>query len=195
MEGATIKFVVTGDPECGKKTLVSRIRRVKNPESEPGVTHLIDRRIGGNKVNATITDLDGTERFRAATSSTYRGADVVLVMFDASERLDTHKIGEWVGSAERYAPNDACIALVGNKSDKVVSGLGADAEVVKEIAGNHNITHHYYLSALNGAEATECMFFELLRSAHQLKQGKLASSTRKANGQTTDSKKKCCVVM
>lgn len=166
MTGHTFKFVVVGETESGKRTLVSRIRRVDNPVYEIGIEHPLERRIDGNTVQATIADLDRTERFRYITSSSYNHADVVVVMFDASAMLDEQGLVQWIEDAKRYTTTGVVIALVGNKKDVKSNGFGATTEKITQIATENAIKHSYHLSALTDISAVERMFSELLREAY-----------------------------
>lgn len=73
------------------------------------------------RVKLTIWDTAGQERFRTLTSSYYRGAHGVIIVYDVARRETFESIeATWMGELEAYA--DICelvVMLVGNKVDKV----------------------------------------------------------------------------
>ncbi|MBA0724771.1 hypothetical protein Golax_021433 [Gossypium laxum] len=67
----------------------------------------------------------GQERFRTLTSSYYRGAQGVIMVYDVTRRETFTNLSEvWAKEIELYSTNQDCIKmLVGNKVDKL--GFGA----------------------------------------------------------------------
>ena len=47
----------------------------------------------------------------------YRRVHGVMLVFDLYNRRSLQSVGEWVKQVEKYARQDVCIVLVGNKSD------------------------------------------------------------------------------
>lgn len=64
-----------------------------------------------------MVDTAGQERYRAITTSYYRGAVGALVVFDISNRLTYDNIGRWIKEVREQADPNIIIMLVGNKSD------------------------------------------------------------------------------
>merc|ERR1711916_92179 len=68
------------------------------------------------KVKVTIWDTAGQERFRTLTSSYYRGAQGVVVVFDISNRDSFDHLDQWLKEVDMYSTNeDAVKLLIGNK--------------------------------------------------------------------------------
>ena len=67
----------------------------------------------------------GTERFRTITSSYYRGAQGIIVVFDITDQSSYHDtnmkgtsgICYWLQEIDRYASEYVAKLIVGNKSD------------------------------------------------------------------------------
>ena len=72
-----------------------------------------------------IWDTAGQERFRTITSSYYRGAHGIIVVYDTTERESFKNASNWMNEINRYASENVNRLLVGNKCDmdskKVVS--------------------------------------------------------------------------
>lgn len=72
-----------------------------------------------------IWDTAGQERFRTITSSYYRGAHGIIVVYDTTERESFKAATNWMNEINRYASENVNRLLVGNKCDmepkKVVS--------------------------------------------------------------------------
>lgn len=72
-----------------------------------------------------IWDTAGQERFRTITSSYYRGANGVIIVYDVTYRESFNNVEKWMNEIRRYAAPDVSILLVGNLNDlensKVIS--------------------------------------------------------------------------
>ncbi|RYQ84967.1 hypothetical protein Ahy_B10g104479 isoform C [Arachis hypogaea] len=75
----------------------------------------------GKKLKLAIWDTAGQERFRTLTSSYYRGAQGIIMVYDVTRRETFTNLSEvWAKEIELYSTNQDCIKmLVGNKVDKV----------------------------------------------------------------------------
>jgi Ras-related protein Rab-18 len=67
---------------------------------------------------AFAQDTAGQERFRTLTSSFYRGAAVVFVVFDVSNRDSFTNLETWLGEVKLYcADRNVVTCIVANKTD------------------------------------------------------------------------------
>ena len=62
-------------------------------------------------------DTAGQERFRTITSSYYRGAHGIIVVFDVTDQESFNNVKQWLNEIDRYANESVNKLLVGNKSD------------------------------------------------------------------------------
>ncbi|KAG6406002.1 hypothetical protein SASPL_133598 [Salvia splendens] len=76
--------------------------------------------LGGKKLKLAIWDTAGQERFRTLTSSYYRGAQGVIMVYDVTRRDTFTNLSDiWAKEIDLYSTNQDCIKmLVGNKVDK-----------------------------------------------------------------------------
>ena len=74
----------------------------------------------GKRVKLTVWDTAGQERFRTLTSSYYRGAHGVVLVYDVTRTDSFENLEQWLKEVQLYSPNngEAVIKLlVGNKID------------------------------------------------------------------------------
>lgn len=73
------------------------------------------------RVKVTIWDTAGQERFRTLTSSYYRGAQGIILVYDVSRRDTFESLNMWLQEVEQFSMGggkDVVKLLVGNKVDQ-----------------------------------------------------------------------------
>ncbi|RCV15608.1 hypothetical protein SETIT_3G070400v2 [Setaria italica] len=83
-------------------------------------------------------DTAGQERFRTITSSYYRGAHGIIIVYDVTDMESFNNIKQWLSEIDRYASDNLCKLLVGNKCDLVDSKV-VDTEKAKAFADSLGI--------------------------------------------------------
>ena len=73
------------------------------------------------------------ERFRTITSSYYRGAHGIIVVYDVTDQTSFNNVKQWLQEIDRYACDTVNKLLVGNKCD-LVSQKVVDFHTAKEFA-------------------------------------------------------------
>eukprot|EP01105_Mastigella_eilhardi_P008295 TRINITY_DN2021_c0_g1_i2.p1 TRINITY_DN2021_c0_g1~~TRINITY_DN2021_c0_g1_i2.p1 ORF type:complete len:163 (-),score=54.19 TRINITY_DN2021_c0_g1_i2:80-568(-) len=73
----------------------------------------IDERL----VKLQIWDTAGQERFRSITSSYYRGAQGVLIVYDVCNPTSFEKVKDWFQELKTSTQDNVVLTLVGNKTD------------------------------------------------------------------------------
>ncbi len=73
----------------------------------------------GKTVKLQIWDTAGQERFRTITSSYYRGAHGIIIVYDVTDADSFDNVKHWLTEVDRYASQDANKLLIGNKNDLV----------------------------------------------------------------------------
>ncbi|RZC90875.1 hypothetical protein C5167_028711 [Papaver somniferum] len=124
----SFKILLIGDSGVGKSSLlVSFISNDTAPENNLSPTIGVDFKIkqltvGGKKLKLTIWDTAGQERFRTLTSSYYRSAQGIILVYDVTRRESFTNLSDvWAKEVELYSTNQDCIKmLVGNKVDRDV---------------------------------------------------------------------------
>ena len=73
--------------------------------------------IDGKKIKLQIWDTAGEERFRTITTSYYKGAHAILIVFDITEKDSFDHVKNWVADIDKFAKQGVLRILVGNKCD------------------------------------------------------------------------------
>ena len=136
------KILLTGDVGVGKTSFL--IRTTENSFSEEIKSTIgLDFRskivqTGGEQVTLHIWDTSGQERYRNMTSSYYRGADVILIMYDVTNMESFINVKQWIQDIDRYASENVLRILIGNKCDRLSQKV-VDSIAAKEYADHIGI--------------------------------------------------------
>lgn len=131
------KLLLIGDSGVGKSCLLLRFADHTYTESyisTIGVDFKIRTiELDGKTIKLQIWDTAGQERFRTITSSYYRGAHGIIVVYDVTDLESFNNVKQWLNEIDRYACENVNKLLVGNKCD-LVSKKAVEYETAKEFA-------------------------------------------------------------
>merc|ERR1712166_916991 len=115
------KLLLIGDSGVGKSCLLLRFADDTYTEtyiSTIGVDFKIRTvEIDGKVIKLQIWDTAGQERFRTITSSYYRGAHGIIVVYDVTDEDSFTAVQRWLSEIDRYCHEHVNKMLVGNKCD------------------------------------------------------------------------------
>lgn len=119
----SFKILLVGDSGVGKSSLL--LAFISNSVHDLSPTIGVDFKVktlivGGKRLKLTIWDTAGQERFGIVTSSYYRGAHGIILVYDVTRRETFTNLTEiWAKEVELYSTNKGCIKMVvGNKVDR-----------------------------------------------------------------------------
>lgn len=116
-----IKLLMIGDSGVGKTCLL--LRYANDHFSQTFITTIgIDFKIKNidldqKRIKLQIWDTAGQERFRTITTSYFRGAQGILLVYDVTDKKSFQSIRNWVGQIQQYADVHVNKILIGNKCD------------------------------------------------------------------------------
>ncbi|KAK9764846.1 ras GTPase [Basidiobolus ranarum] len=136
------KLLLIGDSGVGKSCLLLRFADDTYTESyisTIGVDFKIRTvELEGKTVKLQIWDTAGQERFRTITSSYYRGAHGIIVVYDVTDQDTFTNVKQWLQEIERYASEGVNKLLIGNKND-LTSKKVVDHAVAEEFANQTSL--------------------------------------------------------
>lgn len=136
------KLLLIGDSGVGKSCLLLRFADHTYTESyisTIGVDFKIRTiELDGKTIKLQIWDTAGQERFRTITSSYYRGAHGIIVVYDVTDSESFNNVKQWLNEIDRYACETVNKLLVGNKCD-LVSKKAVNYETAKAFADKLDI--------------------------------------------------------
>ena len=126
-----------------------------------------------------IWDTAGQEKFRTITSSYYRGAHGIIVVFDVTNKDSFMNVSNWMNEITKYASDNVNKLLVGNKTDmtdrRVVS-----YEEAKELAESLGV--EYIETSAKTAVGVEESFTKMTKSI----KSKIVSGPSTTNASSTN---------
>ena len=136
------KILLIGNSGVGKSSLLLRFADdtfTDNFMPTIGVDFKIRTlEVDGKTIKLQIWDTAGQERFKTITSSYYKGAHGIIVVYDITDKESFKNIDTWMNEVEKHASDNVSRILVGNKSDMEESRQVSTDEG-KELADQYNI--------------------------------------------------------
>eukprot|EP01052_Picozoa_sp_SAG31_P008116 SAG31_NODE_402_length_16197_cov_5.262425_4_plen_327_part_00 len=148
-----LRILLLGESGAGKTSLLLRFTDDLFEErtvSTVGVDFRVKRiTLQWRRVRLQIWDTNGQERFRSITRSYYRGAQGVVLVFDAGDRRSFENVMRWVQDIKQHATErEVMVMLVANKVD-----IPAERRVITPEMGAQ-------LAAEIGSDGVGCPYFE-----------------------------------
>ncbi len=153
------KLLMIGDSGVGKSSLLLRFASDQFEESYMTTVGLDFKirtvEVDGKVVKLQMWDTAGQERFRTITSSYYRGAQGIVVVYGLDDKKSFENVKQWVDEIDRYAGDGVVKLLVGNKCD-----VGDARQVTREEAENfaEELKMRYMETSAKTAENVEETF-------------------------------------
>lgn len=136
------KILLIGNSGVGKSSLLLRFADdtfTDNFMPTIGVDFKIRTlEVDGKTIKLQIWDTAGQERFKTITSSYYKGAHGIIVVYDVTDKESYKNIDTWMNEIEKHASDNVSRILVGNKND-LEDLRQVSTDVGKELADTYNV--------------------------------------------------------
>jgi len=115
------KLLLIGNSAVGKSSLLLRFSdNIFNESFLPTIG--VDFKIRtfdlkGKTVKLQIWDTAGQERFKTITSSYYKGAHGIILVYDITDKQSFKDVETWLAEVDKFANDNVVKLLVGNKCD------------------------------------------------------------------------------
>eukprot|EP01099_Mayorella_cantabrigiensis_P001940 TRINITY_DN1835_c0_g1_i1.p1 TRINITY_DN1835_c0_g1~~TRINITY_DN1835_c0_g1_i1.p1 ORF type:complete len:195 (+),score=41.72 TRINITY_DN1835_c0_g1_i1:180-764(+) len=157
MPSVEFRVAFLGTVDVGKTTTI--LRYVEGHFTDGKKEHNFDMlqktiTVDGNTVQFYITDTAGQERFRTLTSSYYRNANAIIIVYDVTNKTSFEESDLHIQTANRFGSNTSAKFLVANKMD--LESHVVDTATGEELAKKYNIPF-FEISAKTG-QGLEQMF-------------------------------------
>ncbi|XP_030141549.4 ras-related protein Rab-36 [Taeniopygia guttata] len=154
------KVVVVGDLHVGKTSLINRFCKDnfdRDYKATIGVDFEIERfEIIGMPYNLQIWDTAGQEKFKCIASAYYRGAEVIITVFDLADIQTLDHTKQWLEDALREnEPDSSFIFLVGTKKDLVSDAVCERTELDAIRFAKEMQAEYWSVSAKTGENVKE----------------------------------------
>jgi small GTP-binding protein len=154
------KVVFVGPSGVGKTAIIGAILGrpfvPNNSMTVAGGAYEISVPYQGSAVPLLIWDTAGQEKYRTIVPIYFKSAEVIVVVYDISERESFDSLSEWLELSASYAPGAARAVFVGNKKDRAdrraVDAADGERRAAELAAANFRET-----SALTGEGIAELL--------------------------------------
>ncbi|MFX1568609.1 MAG: GTP-binding protein [Promethearchaeota archaeon] len=179
------KFVILGDHEVGKTSIIRRFvekRYTTDYRATIGINILSHEfEFFGNKIGVSLYDLGAQKYFKRFRKVYYLGAQAAFIVYDLSNRESFENINNWYEELKQFTlGEDIPIVIVGNKSDleegrKVFYQEGA--RLANKLSAGEKIKLSYIeTSALSGSNVEDA--FNLISYHYVMKSKEIEDERR-----------------
>ena len=148
------KFIVIGDHEVGKTSIIRRfvegnfLEKYRATIGLNILSHTFEA--FGNKINIMLWDIGAQKFFKRYRKTYYNGAQAVFIVFDLTNRESFENVYYWHNELKEFIDNkDLPIIIVGNKTDLTderVVGYEEGVEVAKDLSKLSDLSENTVLS-------------------------------------------------
>ena len=182
------KILMLGDSGVGKSSLINRwtmdtftpvlVGTVGVDFKAKKVQH------GSEHLNIQVWDTAGQEQFHKITTSYYRGANGIMLVFDISDRSSYNNVEYWIKNIKQHASELVHVALIGNKIDLRASDTSTiEYEEGSSLAAKFNVP--YFETSAKDATNVESAFMTAVASIVESdKKKELSSSPKRTSTKT-----------
>lgn len=155
------KIIFLGDQFVGKSSILNRFYQDKFEEDYQATIgldfHSKSANINGSDVRLLLYDTAGQEKFKSLIPMYIRDANIILVVYDITNKDSFSHTSHWVNETNDLKRDDAIFCLVGNKID-LEDKRAVQSKEAEDFAKENNFLFHE-VSAKTG-EGVKTLFEE-----------------------------------
>jgi Ras-related protein Rab-1A len=191
------KILVLGESGVGKSCLL--VRFAENTFSDVFISTVgVDFKfrnveLDDKVIKLQVWDTAGQERFRTITSSFYRGAQGIILVYDVTDRKSFERVDVWVNQISTYAPAVVPVVLCGNKSDLVAKRV-VDYFDAKAVADKHG-WKYFETSAKDGSNVKEAFVALAAMILPRVSTPTKPQKTKQVNSNNGSGNGGCCTIV
>jgi len=187
-----VKLLMLGDSGVGKSSLIMRWTLDSfspSLQSTVGVNFKSRKvHVANELVQVQVWDTAGQEQFHKITTSYYKGAQGIMLVYDVTDRASLANIEYWIKNIKNHASDQVQVALIGNKTDLRSANTDptkkfCETERGKEIAVKYGIP--FFETSAKDSFNVEIAFLTLVE--HIALGGSGSTNSSSAGGATTHS--------
>lgn len=120
----SFKVVIIGGEAVGKTSIVKKIQRQNVLPNEESTVRVVGQNLPitiqslNQEINLELYDLPGSDRFQVMNNMYLRDTNAALIVYDSTNRESMEQAQSWMDQLKETAPEQAVLALAGNKMDK-----------------------------------------------------------------------------
>ena len=193
------KILLIGDLGVGKSCVILRYVEGDFPGnimSSIGVdfkTKQID--LDDRLIKLQIWDTAGHEKFRTITTSYYKSAHAIIILYDITQKASFDHIRNWITEIDKFGKQGVLKVIVGNKLD-----MENNRKITKEVAENLALKYGIKLWEVSAKDNTniEEMFLDTIKTLLEknskiISEGSSMVTNIQLNKNVKNKKnKKCC---
>ena len=139
-----VKVILLGDSGVGKTSLINVTMGEKfNPDTKLTITNCYSKKIfniNSKDYQINLWDTAGQEKYRQLAKIFYKGADIIIFVFDISRKQSFEALEGWIKEVKELVNNEYIWAIVGNKNDLYyLENTIKDEEVIKYAQTKENM--------------------------------------------------------
>ena len=146
-------------------------------------------------VKLQIWDTAGHEKFRTITTSYYKSAHAIIILYDITQKTSFDHIRNWITEIDKFGKQGVLKVIVGNKSD-----MENNRKITKEAAENLALKYGIKLWEVSAKDNTniEEMFLDTIKTLLEknskiISEGSSMVTNIQLNKNVKNKKnKKCC---
>ena len=190
-----IKIILVGETGTGKTSLINTAVGKKFNESEKSSVHCsyvkLKKEIDDMEYTIDLWDTIGQERFRSLTKVFFKNSEIVIFVFDITNKETFNDLEYWFKTIEDELGNEIIKGLAANKQD-LFENQEVDDDTIKQYAFKKGIKYEF-TTAKNPdtfKKLLEQLLIEYLKTRISKERKKIVG--KKLKKKKGGKKNKCC---